>query len=167
MNFIKKFSPLVLGFMLMASAALAQNQQSQPVQPAEEVTDQEVQQLVLLAMESQTIQRDVNMQMQKAINAEENINMQRFQLIQQSKRNPQLADSIKVSEEEKAAIKNLQPKLEKISVKAQNKMKKVLDENELTEQRLKEIQLALRSDKELQQRFQKEMIKQQKEKNSQ
>lgn len=160
MNFIKKFSPFVMGFILLAGAAFAQGQQQ--VQPAEDVTDQELKMFVSLAAESQAIQQKVNMKMQKAINAEENINFQRFQMIQQSKQNPKMADSMEVTEEEQEAMQNLQPKLAKIGQDAQKEMKKVLQENELTQQRIQQIQLALQSDKELQQRFQKEMMKQQK-----
>lgn len=161
MNFIKKLSPLVLGFILLAGSAIAQTQQ-QSAEPAEDVSDQELEMLVSFALESQAIQRDVNMKMQQAINEEENINLQRFQVIQQSKQNPQMADSIEITAEEEAAVASLQPKLEKIGQDAQAKAQKLLAQSELTQQRLQEIQLALQSDTELQQRFQSEMMKQQK-----
>ena len=161
MNFIKKLSPLVLGFILLAGSAIAQTQQ-QSAEPAEDVSDQELEMLVSFALESQAIQRDVNMKMQQAINEEENINLQRFQVIQQSKQNPQMADSVEITAEEEAAVASLQPKLEKIGQDAQAKAQKLLAQSELTQQRLQEIQLALQSDTELQQRFQSEMMKQQK-----
>ena len=161
MNFIKKLSPLVLGFILLAGSAIAQTQQ-QSAEPAEDVSDQELEMLVSFALESQAIQRDVNMKMQQAINEEENINLQRFQVIQQSKQNPQMADSIEITAEEEAAVASLQPKLEKIGQDAQAKAQKLLAQSELTQQRLQEIQLALQSNTELQQRFQSEMMKQQK-----
>lgn len=164
MNYIKKFSPLVLGFILLAGAAFAQGQQQ--VQPADTVSDQELEMFVSLAAESQAIQQKVNMEMEKVINAEDNIDFQRFQMIQQSKQNPKTADSIEVTEEEQKAMQNLQPKLAKIGQDAQKEMETVLQENELTQQRIQQIQLALQADKNLQQRFQKEMMKQNNSENS-
>lgn len=163
MNFIKKLSPLVLGFILIAGSTLAQNKQ-QPVKPAEEVSEQEMEMLVSFALESQAIQRDVNMKMQQAINEEKNIDLQRFQQISQSMQNPKKRGSLDVTEEEKKAMKNLQPKLAKISQDAQKEAQKLLEESELTQKRLQEINLALQADTALQQRFQQEMMKQQKEK---
>lgn len=160
MHFIKKISVLVIGAILMAGTAVAQNQQQ--VKPAEEISEAEMEMLVSFALKSQDIQRNFSMDLQQAIKEQENMSLQRYQLIRISMQNPKMADSLNVTDEEKEAMKELQPKVAELSAEANKKVQALLKESKLTQTRLQEIQLALRSDKELQQRFQKEMMEQQK-----
>lgn len=150
MNFIKKFSPLVMGFMLLVSAAFAQGQQNEPIT----VTDTELEKMIGLIDDAQAIQEESQQKMQKMVQ-EEGLEIQRFQMIMLSKQNPQVADSVEVTEEEEEAIENLQPKLTQMNQMVQQEFIAAVEDNGLTQQRYKQIGQALQTNPELAQRFQK------------
>lgn len=154
MNFFKKVVPFALGFVLMAGAVFAQGQQTQP---AEDVSDQELEAVVDIALQAQQIQQKMQMEMQQLVQ-DSDLSMQRFQMIYMSKQNPQMADSINVSAEEEKAFQALQPELQKLNTNAQQQIDAVVQESEITQQRLKQIQQAFQADQQLQQRFQKMMM---------
>lgn len=166
MNFFKKVMPAALGLFLIAGAVFAQGQQDKQSKTqisSEDVSEKELQELGMIAMKSRDIQREANQKMQQALNEYESIDAKRFQEIMMSKRNPQMADSIKISEKEKAAIKELQPKLNKINQSARKDVMDLIKKSDLTQKRLQAIQQALRSDKKLQKRFRDMMKKKQQE----
>lgn len=150
MNFFKKLSPFVLGFLLLAGAAFAQGQQT----PATDVTDQELENLLALTKDAQVIQQELS-QKQQAILEEEGMEVQRFQTIMLSMQNPQAADSIEVTKEEEETVAEIQPKITKAQQDAQQKFVVVIEENELTQQRYQQIVQTLQTDPELAQKFQK------------
>lgn len=154
MNFFKKVVPFALGFILMAGAVFAQGQQTQP---AEDVSDQELQAVVDFAVQAQKIQQEVQMKMQQMVQ-ESDLSMQRFQMIFMSKQNPQMADSINVTAEEEKEFQTLEPEVKKMNQNAQQKIDAILQESDLTQQRLQEIQKAFQADQQLRQKFQKMMM---------
>lgn len=142
----------------MAGAVFAQGQQTQP---AEDVSDQELEAVVDFAVQAQKVRQNVQMKMQQAVQ-ESDLSMQRFQMIFMSKQNPQMADSIEVTAEEEKAFQTLEPKIKEINQNAQKKIDAILQESELTQQRLQEIQKAFQADQQLRQKFQKMMMQEMK-----
>lgn len=154
MNFFKKVVPFALGFVLMAGAVFAQGQETQP---AEDVSDQELKAVVDIAVQAQKIQQDMQMKMQEMVQ-ESDLTMQRLQMIFMSKQNPQMADSITVTAEEEKEFQTLEPEIKKMNQNAQQKIDAIVQESEITQQRLQQIQQALQADQQLQQKFQKMMM---------
>lgn len=154
MKFFKKTVPFVLGILMMAGSALAQGQQMQNNQ-ADTVTvsDQELQKFVDTAQELQQIQQDIQSEVQEMVK-EKDMEFQRFQQIMMSKQNPQMAQQIKVTDEEEAAIQEMQPKLQKIQQEAQQEQVSIIQDNGLTPQRFSQIAQKVQSDPEMMQRFQ-------------
>ena len=152
MNFFKKTVPFVLGILLMAGSAFAQGQQMQNAQ-ADTVSDKELKKFADAAQELQQIQQNVQSQVQEMVK-EEDMEFQRFQQIMMSKQNPQMAKQVKVTDEEEATIKEMQPELQKIQQEAQKKQMSVIQDNGLTPQRFQQIAQAVQSDPAMMKRFQ-------------
>lgn len=155
MNFFKKTVPLMLGMLLMAGSAFAQGQQMQQMQnaQADSVSDKELKKFVDAAQELQTIQQNIQSEVQQMVQ-EEDMTFQRFQQIIMSKQNPQMAKKVQVTDEEEAVIKEMQPKLQKIQQEANQKQMTVIQDNGLTPQRFQQIAQAVQSDPQMMQRFQ-------------
>ena len=155
MNFFKKTVPLMLGLLLMAGSAFAQGQQMQQMQnaQADSVSDKELKNFVDAAQELQTIQQNIQSEVQQMVQ-EEDMTFQRFQQIIMSKQNPQMAKKVQVTDEEEAVIKEMQPKLQKIQQEANQKQMTVIQDNGLTPQRFQQIAQAVQSDPQMMQRFQ-------------
>jgi len=156
MNFIKKLSTLALGFMVLAGTAFAQGQQEE----TKKITDAELENVVNLVNAAQEIQQESQQKMQKIVQ-NEGLELQRFQVIMQSKQNPKAADSIEVTEKEEKAIANIQSKMAKMNQKAQQEFLEAVEENGLTQKRYQEIAQALQSDPKVAQRFQEMQAEQQ------
>ncbi|MCW9707613.1 DUF4168 domain-containing protein [Fodinibius salsisoli] len=155
MKCFKNVMPLLVGLLLMAGSAVAQVQQQAP-QPAQadSITDQELQKFAQVSSESQKIRQEMGQKVDSML-AETDIDMQRFQKIMMSKRNPQMADSLDVTAEEEETIKEIQPKLMKMSQNAQQKMIGIIQNNGLNPQRFQQLMQAVRSNPEVMKRFQK------------
>ncbi len=152
MNFFKKTVPFVLGILLMAGSAFAQGQQMQNAQ-ADTVSDKELKKFADAAQELQSIQQNVQSEVQEMVK-EEDMEFQRFQQIMMSKQNPQMAKQVNATDEEEAIIEEMQPKLQKIQQKAQKKQMSVIQDNGLTPQRFQQIAQAVQSDPAMMKRFQ-------------
>lgn len=148
MNFFKKGIPFVLALFLIAGSVFAQGEQ-----PQEDVTDEELENFLTAVREVQEIRRGAQAEVQKII-TDEGLELQRYRIIMMSKQNPQMADSITVSEQEQQAIEKIQPKIEKMNQELAKKFQAAIQENELTRQRFQEIARAVQSSPELQQRAQ-------------
>ena len=155
--------PVVLGLFLIAGTTFAQVQQGQQGTQvtSDDISDNELDQLTAIAMKQQNIQKEANQKFQMELNKYDALDFQRFQKIMMSKQNPQMADSVEVTKEEEAAIKELQPTLTEINQKAQKEVMAAIQESELTRQRLQAIQQAMQSDKDLQKRFRQMLMKKQ------
>jgi hypothetical protein len=159
MKFFKRIMPLFVGLLVMAGSAVAQVQQApqqQAPQPAnaDSITDQELQKFAKVSTEMQTIRQGMSQKVDSML-AETDMEMERFQKIMMSKRNPKMADSVSVSSEEQATIKKIQPKLMKLSQGAQQKMVGIIKEEGLQPQRFQQLMQAVRSNPEVMKRFKK------------
>ncbi len=154
MSFFKKMMPMALGLFLIAGGVFAQVQQQGQTT---EVTDEELEAVVGIAVKGQEIQQEMQANLQEMVK-EEGLSFQRFQMIMMSQQNPQMADSIEVSAEEEKAVQAIQPKMQEMSKKMQSRIDTAIQNSNVTQQRLQEIQKALQANQQLQKRFQKMMM---------
>lgn len=153
MKFLKHSALVVLGLLVMAGSAFGQVKNQQSAQP-DSITDEELKKFAVVTNEVQKIQQESNKQVQSML-ADKDMDMQRFQQIMMSKRNPKMADSINVTKQEQKTIKQIQPKLQKMQQKSRKEMMGVMQENGLKPQRFQAIMKAVRSDPAVMKRFQK------------
>lgn len=154
MSFFKKMMPMALGLFLIAGGVFAQGQQQSQTT---EVSDEELEAVVGIAVKGQEIQQEMQADLQEMVK-EEGLSFQRFQMIMMSQQNPQMADSIEVSAEEQKAMEAIQPKMAEMSKQMQSQIDTAIQNSTVTQQRLQEIQKALQANQQLQQRFQKMMM---------
>ncbi|HLR25834.1 MAG TPA: DUF4168 domain-containing protein [Fodinibius sp.] len=153
MKFFKNMMPVLLGFLLIAGS-VAQGQQKQQPTESDSVTDSELKKFADVSVESQKVQREMTEQVDSML-SEEDMDMQRFRQIMLSKRNPQMADSIEVSDKEEETMKKIQPKLMKLNQEAQQEMVSIIQDNGLEPQRFQQIMQAVRTQPKVMERFQK------------
>lgn len=155
MKFFKHSVALALGFFLMAGVAFAQGQQMQQQQAQpDSITDAELEKFAAVTSEVQRIQQESQKKVQSIL-AETDLDMQRFQKIMMSKQNPQLADSVEVTEKEQKIIEEVKPKLMKMQQNSRKEMMGAMQENGLNPQRFQAIMKAVQSNPEVMKRFQK------------
>lgn len=154
MKFFKHTVALALGFFLFAGAAFAQGQQMQQQQAQpDSITDAELEKFAAVTSEVQKIQQESQQKVQ-AIVEDTDLNMQRFQKIMMSRQNPQMADSVDVTDEEQKIIEEIKPKLMKMQQSSRKEMMGAMQENGLNPQRFQAIMKAVQSNPEVMQRFQ-------------
>ncbi len=153
MKFFKHSAAVILGFFLVAGSVFAQGQQMQPQQP-DSISDEELESFAHVTNEVQKINQESQKEVQSLLE-DKDMDMQRFQQIMMSKQNPQMADSVEVTEEEQKTIDELQPKLMEMQQDSRKKMMDSMQENDLNPQRFQVIMRAVQSDQAVAQRFQK------------
>lgn len=155
MKFFKTIMPVLLGLLLMTGPAVAQVQQPQQQQPAQadSITDTELKKFASVTVESQQIQQEMRDEVDSMLTTQD-MEMDRFQQIMMSKRNPQMADSIEVTEEEEKKMEAIQPKLMEMQQKSQQEMVSIIQDNDLQPQRFQQIMQAVRTNPEVMKRFQ-------------
>jgi len=161
MKFIKNILPILLGFLMIAGTVMAQNQQMQQQSQteADSVTDNELEKFAEVSQKSQQVQQEMSQKVDSMLN-EEDMEKDRFQQIMMSKRNPQMADSIEVSDQEEETMNKLQPKLMELNKQAQDKMVKIIKAHDLEPDRFQQIVQAIRTNPDVMERFQKLQQKQ-------
>ncbi len=100
--------------------------------------------------------REVGQNIQTEVQAmvkEEGMEFKRFQMILTSKRNPQMAQNIEVTQEENQILEKLKPKLQEIQRNAQQEQLALIKESDLSLQRFQRIAKAVDTDPELRKRF--------------
>lgn len=152
MKFLKHAAAFSLGVLLVAGSVFAQGQQIQPEQP-DSITNDELERFANVTNEVQKINQKSQQKVQSMLE-DKDMDMQRFQQIMMSKRNPQMADSIEVTEEEQKTIEEIQPELMKMQQDSRQKMMAAMQENELKPQRFQAILRAIQSDQDVAKRFQ-------------
>lgn len=153
MKFFKQLMPVIIGLLLMAGSAFAQvQQQPQPAQP-DSITDTELKKFADVTTESQKIQQQMRTEVDSML-VQEDMDMERFEEIMMSKRNPQMADSVEISEDEKKTMETIQPKLMEMQQKSQQQMVSIIQDKNLQPQRFQQIMQAVRTNPEVMKRFQ-------------
>lgn len=150
---IKRTVLTLLGVFIITGTAFAQGQQNQQqtINP-DSVTDQELQTFADAFTEMRTVEQEAQKELM-GILEEEGMKPQRFQKIMMSRQNPQMAQSITLTEDEKKIIQNIQPELQRLNKEVQQDQMNIIQDKEMTMQRFQNLAQAIGSDKKLNKRF--------------
>lgn len=125
----------------------------QPAQP-DSISDEELEKFATVTNELQQIQRESQEKVQDMLSDKE-MDMQRFQQIMMSRQNPNMGDSIEVTEQEEKTMKEIEPKLQKMNQQSRKEMMSIMQEEGLQPQRFRAISQALQQNPEVMKRFKK------------
>lgn len=156
MKFLKHSITFVLGFFLMAGAAVAQGQQMKGMQnnaQPDSISDKELKKFAAVMQARQQVQRESMKELQTMLEGKD-MTMQRMQQIMMSKRNPKSPDSLKPTKKEQKTIKEIRPKMQKMQQQSRKKMMSAMQDNDLNPQRFQAIMKAVQSNPDVMKRFQ-------------
>lgn len=156
MKIFKIASLLLVAVTFAFSSAFAQGmgqQQMPDVPTSDDVSDEELNQFVTTISDIEPIQVELQTDVQKLVE-EQDISMERFQQLMMAMQNPQMADQVDISDEEREQIQNIQPDLSDLQMKAEEKMVEKIEENGLNVQRYQAIMMGAQQDQELMTRLQ-------------
>lgn len=156
MKIFKIASLLLVAVTFAFSSAFAQGmgqQQMPDVPSSDDVSDEELNQFVTTISDIEPIQVELQTDVQKLVE-EQDISMERFQQLMMAMQNPQMADQVEISDEERQQIQNIQPDLSDLQMKAEEKMVEKIEGNGLNVQRYQAIMMGAQQDQELMTRLQ-------------
>lgn len=158
MTFLKRALPILIGFLLIGSVAYAQKNKQDT---SNDVSNKELKEFGHAFEAMQKINMKAKPKAQKMIQ-QSGLTKQRYIQIRMSKMNSKGADTLHVTKKEQKEYQKLQPKLTKLQHKAQAKLMASVKQQGLTFKRFQQIAMEIRQNKQLQQKFQKMMMKQMK-----
>lgn len=160
MKVFKSIAAALIFSFFAAGPLFAQVQQQQPQQPdlptSEDVSDEEIAQLGDAVKAIEPIQEETQEKVKSAVE-EEDITFERFRQMMMAMQNPQMAQQVNITDEEKEKIQTLQPTLMKIQTEARQKMNEKIEEKGLTMQRYQQIIMGAQQDPELMARVEDEL----------
>lgn len=152
MKILKSISIAVAAIILGAGVLVAQGQQQPPQMPdlptSDDVSDEELGQLVEVINEIEPIQLQLRDDITEVVE-EEDMSLERFEQLMMATQNPQMADQVDASDEEMGKIQNMQPKLMELQGEAQEQMVAKIEEKGLTTDRYQAIIMGAQQDPEL------------------
>ena len=152
MKIFKITSLLLIGATFAISSAFAQGmgqQQQMPDLPSsDDVSEEELNKFVTTISDIEPIQVQLQSDIQQVIE-EKNISIQRFQQLMQAMQNPQMAQQVEITDEERQQIQEIQPQLSDLQMKAQEEMVEKIEENGIDIERYQAIMMAAQQDQEL------------------
>lgn len=141
-------------FSSVYAQGMGQGQQQMPDVPSsEDVSEEELNQFVTTISEIEPIQVQLQSDVQTLVQ-EHDISMERFQQLMMAMQNPQMADQVEITEEERESIQTIQPDLSDLQMKAEEKMIEKIQANGLNIQRYQAIMMGAQQDQELMSRLQ-------------
>ena len=163
MHISKKLILTLICTFLAAGSLFAQAQQQPQMSPQQQnlptssdVSDEELTNLGDAAEALEPIQIETQEKVRSAVE-EEDLSFERFQQMMMAMQNPQMAQQVNITAEEKSKIQTLQPALMEIQTEARQKMSTTIQENGLTMQRYQQIILGAQQDPELMTRVEEEL----------
>lgn len=156
MKIFKIVSLTLIGVIFAVSSALAQGmgqQQMPDVPTSEDVSEEELNKFVETISELEPIQVQLQSDMQKIIQ-DQDISVERFQQLMQAMQNPQMAQQVEITDEERQQIQEIQPELSDLQMKAQEEMVKKIEDNGMDMQRYQAIMMGAQQDQQLMTRLQ-------------
>ena len=156
MKIFKTATLRLIGAIFAVSSALAQGmgqQQMPDVPTSEDVSEEELNKFVETISELEPIQVKLQSDMQQVIQ-DKNISIERFQQLMQAMQNPQMAQQIEITDEEREQIQEIQPDLTDLQMKAQEEMVQKIEENGMDMQRYQAIMMGAQQDQQLMTRLQ-------------
>ncbi len=155
MNLFKSITAALITVLFATGSLFAQVQQQQqmPDLPtSEEVSDDEITQIVDTILDLEPIQIKAQTKIEEALEAED-LTIERFQQMMMAMQNPQMADEINVTEQEMSKLQTLQPALIDIQGEADREMVAAIEDNGLTMERYRSIVMGAQQDPALMQRI--------------
>ena len=156
---MKKLVRYSLVFMvgaIFSTATVTAQQQQMPPQPKplspEEVTDEQLEMIVNISEAVQSLQKEADTQMREVI-AKQEMEYSRFQQIMMAQQNPQMAQKVNMTDEEKKTIQKVQPELQKISMKVRQGYVTAIQDEGLSPQKFQQIAQAIQAHPEVAKRF--------------
>lgn len=161
MNTVKKMKAIVLFVALfggMSVFAQVPQQMQQQQQKKIDVKDSEVQEF---ANVYQKVMKKNDEAQQKIVGAieKEGMSVERYQELRNAENDPNA--EVKLKDDEKKQKEDIDQKIEQMVPQLQKEQTDIIKNSKLSKDRYDEISLALRSDKDLQQRIQKVLMKNQ------
>lgn len=123
------------------------------VPTSEDVSEEELNKFVETISELEPIQVQLQSDMQKIIQ-DQDISVERFQQLMQAMQNPQMAQQVEITDEERQQIQEIQPELSDLQMKAQEEMVKKIEDNGMDMQRYQAIMMGAQQDQQLMTRLQ-------------
>ncbi len=158
--FIRSISLILIGAFFAAGTAVAQVQGQQQQMPdvptSDDVSDEELQQFVSTISDIEPIQMELQSDVQELV-GEHDISMERFQQLMMAMQNPQMADQVEISDEERSKIEEIQPELSELQMSAEEDMVKKIEDNGMDVERYQAIMMGAQQDQELMARLQQEL----------
>lgn len=138
--------------VVILSFAMAGHAQDMEAQKIDTITNEELEKVAATLQQARQIQRQANQELREVVK-EKGLEFQRYQTIMISKRKKK--DTVEVTEEEKQIMKEIRPQLAEINRQSKQEFQEAIKEHGLTQQRLRQIMLVIRSKPKVAQRFQK------------
>jgi len=165
MKIFKTTALLLLATLFASTTAFAQGQMGQgqqmpDVPTSSDVSEEELQQFVTTISDIEPIQVELQSDVQKLVE-EEDISFQRFQQLMMAMQNPQMAQNVDISEEERESIQQIQPQLSELQMKAEEDIVKKIEDNGLEVERYQAIMMGAQQDEELMNRLQQALEEEQ------
>ncbi|MDZ7717466.1 MAG: DUF4168 domain-containing protein [Balneolaceae bacterium] len=163
MHISKKLVLTLICSLFAAGSMFAQAQQQPQMPPQQQdlptssdVSDEEITQLGEAVEELEPIQAETQEKIRSAVEKED-LTFERFQQMMMAMQNPQMAQQVNITDEEKSKIQTLQPTLMQIQTEARQQMSTKIEENGLTMQRYQQIIMGAQQDPELMSRVEDEL----------
>lgn len=137
-----------------------QQQQMPDVPTSDDVSEDELTQFVTTISEIEPIQVELQSDVEELVQ-EHDISMERFQQLMMAMQNPQMADQVEISDEEREQIESIQPDLTDLQMKAEESMIEKIEDNGLDVERYQAIMMGAQQDQELMTRLQEALESQQ------
>lgn len=158
--FIRSISLILIGAFFAAGTAFAQVQGQQQQMPdvptSDDVSDEELQQFVSTISDIEPIQMELQSDVQELV-GEHDISMERFQQLMMAMQNPQMANQVEISDEERSKIEEIQPELNELQMSAEEEMVEKIEDNGMNVERYQAIMMGAQQDQELMARLQQEL----------
>lgn len=155
----KKIKSIVLFLTLFSGMSLfAQNTLTKDASSTTEVKDAELQKFADVYQKVQEKNQEAQQEMMTSIK-KEGLTVQRYTELRRAQDNPD--SKVKPTADEKAKTKRLDAKIQKLEPELQKQQTIIIKDSGLTMDRYQEIAKVLNSDRELQQKFQGILMKQQ------
>lgn len=151
MKILKIASLLLIGATFVISSAFAQGmgqQQMPDVPTSEDVSEEELENFVTTISDIEPIQVQLQSDVQELVQKHD-ISMERFQQLMMAMQNPQMAQQVEITEEEREQIQTIQPDLSDLQMKAEEQMIEKIEDNGMNVQRYQAIMMGAQQDQEL------------------
>jgi len=120
---------------------------------SDDVSEAELDNFISTISDIEPIQVQLQSDIQQVVQ-ENDISIERFQQLMMAMQNPQAAQQVEITDEERQQIQSIQPELSDLQMKAQEQMVERIESNGMNIQRYQAIMMGAQQDQELMTRLQ-------------